>query len=47
MFALSETEFVLQVAPVRVVFERAPTGEATGVVLTLGERTIRARKVPD
>ena len=47
MFALSETEFVLQVVPARVVFERAPSGEATGVVLTLGERTIRARKVPE
>jgi CubicO group peptidase (beta-lactamase class C family) len=47
MFALSETEFVLPVAPgVRVVFERAPRGEATGVTLTLGERTIRAPRVP-
>jgi CubicO group peptidase (beta-lactamase class C family) len=46
LFALSETEFTIQVVPgVRAVFERAPAGDVTGVVLTLGGRTIRARRV--
>jgi CubicO group peptidase (beta-lactamase class C family) len=48
MFALSETEFIIPVAPgVRIAIERTPAGEVTGMVATLGERTIRARRLPE
>ena len=48
MVALSGTEFVVPVAPgVRIAFERTPAGEVTGMVATLGGRTIRARRLPE
>jgi CubicO group peptidase (beta-lactamase class C family) len=46
LFALSATEFAIRVAPgVRVVFERDGTGRVTGMMVSNGSTTARARKL--